>query len=76
MDEKRYSTKQVARIVGVTTQTIYNWLRAGTIPEPPRDYRGHRLFRNEDLRLMLAHRGKILPPRDRSVQDEEPVDEV
>lgn len=59
----QFSTKQVARIAGVTTQTIYNWLKAGVIPEPPRDYRGHRIFQPEHVRLMLTHRGRILPPK-------------
>jgi DNA-binding transcriptional MerR regulator len=29
-------TSEVARILGVSTQTIYNWLREGRISEPER----------------------------------------
>ena len=36
--ERQYmTTTEVARILGVSTQTIYNWLRAGKISEPERN---------------------------------------
>jgi len=31
------TTAEVARTLGVSTQTIYNWLRAGKIGEPERN---------------------------------------
>ena len=30
------STSQVAKVLGVSRQTLYNWLNAGKIPEPVR----------------------------------------
>jgi predicted site-specific integrase-resolvase len=30
------STRQVAKVLGVSRQTLYNWLNAGRIPEPIR----------------------------------------
>jgi predicted site-specific integrase-resolvase len=30
------STSEVAKLLGVSRQTLYNWLQAGRIPEPPR----------------------------------------
>jgi DNA-binding transcriptional MerR regulator len=36
--ERQYlTTAEVARILGVSTQTIYNWLRTGKISEPERN---------------------------------------
>ncbi len=51
-----YKTHQVAKIAGVTLQTIYNWLREGKIPEPERNYIGHRIFTNEDLKRILDYK--------------------
>lgn len=30
------STRDVARLLGVSRQTLYNWLKEGRIPEPVR----------------------------------------
>ncbi len=30
------STRRVAKLLGISPQTIYNWLKEGTIPDPPR----------------------------------------
>jgi len=30
------STREVAKLLGISRQTLYNWLQAGRIPEPPR----------------------------------------
>jgi predicted DNA-binding transcriptional regulator AlpA len=31
------STAEVAKLLGVSRQTLYNWMHAGRIPEPPRN---------------------------------------
>jgi DNA-binding transcriptional MerR regulator len=31
------STAEVAKLIGVSRQTLYNWMQAGLIPEPPRN---------------------------------------
>jgi DNA-binding transcriptional MerR regulator len=31
------TTDQVAKILGITKKTLKNWLKAGKIPEPPRN---------------------------------------
>jgi predicted site-specific integrase-resolvase len=34
---QRYmTTREAARVLGVTTQTVYNWLKLGKIPIPER----------------------------------------
>lgn len=53
-----YKTHQVAKITGVTIQTIYNWLRKGKVPEPERDYNEHRIFTNEDLKIILDYKNR------------------
>lgn len=53
-----YKTHEIAKIVGVTIQTIYNWLRKNKISEPERDYNGHRVFTNEDLKMILDYKNR------------------
>ena len=36
-DETYLLSHEVAELIGVTTQTLYNWLRQGKIPEPKRN---------------------------------------
>ena len=52
------STREVAKLLGISTQTLYNWLHAGKIPEPDRHpATQRRQWRPEDvdaIRLMLA----------------------
>jgi len=41
---------EVAELFGVTTQTIYNWLRKGRIPEPKRHpITRYRLWTPQDV---------------------------
>jgi DNA-binding transcriptional MerR regulator len=41
---KYLTTLEVAREIGVSKQTLLNWLYARKVPEPPRTKRGHRLW--------------------------------
>ena len=44
------STRQVAKVLGVSRQTVYNWLTAGKIPEPPRHPLTHHMrWKAEDV---------------------------
>lgn len=45
-------TNELAAILGVTGQTIYNWLRAGKIPEPARTPGGQRMFKERDIEVI------------------------
>ncbi len=41
---KYLTTLEVARQIGVSKQTLLNWLYAGKVPEPPRNKKGYRLW--------------------------------
>jgi DNA-binding transcriptional MerR regulator len=44
------NTGEIARALGVSNQTIYNWLRSGRIPEPERNpLTCYRLWSVEDI---------------------------
>lgn len=58
-----YKTHEIAKIAGVTLQTIYNWLRKGKIPETERNYNGHRIFTNEDLKRILDYKNRVFSTR-------------
>ncbi len=57
------STKEVAKVLGISRQTLYNWLRDGKIGEPPRHPLTHHMrWRAEDVARverarMEAHAG-------------------
>jgi DNA-binding transcriptional MerR regulator len=36
MEAQEFSTGEVSRLVGVSVQTLYRWLRQGRLPDPPR----------------------------------------
>lgn len=47
------TTAEVARILGVSTQTIYNWLRAGKIAEPERNpLTTYRIWTLKDVEMI------------------------
>jgi len=46
---KYLTTLEVAHQLGVSKQTILNWLYAGKIPEPPRNKKGYRLWSQSRL---------------------------
>lgn len=51
-DNKRYTSAEVATLVGIHKDTLLRWLRDGLIPEPTRDRHGWRMFtENELLRI-------------------------
>jgi excisionase family DNA binding protein len=44
------TTAQVAKVLGVSRQTLYNWLREGRIAEPPRHpLTNHMRWKAEDV---------------------------
>ena len=54
------SSHEVADILGVSTQTLYNWLRQGRVPEPKRNpITNYRLWTPKDvdqIRLIVTSR--------------------
>ena len=48
--EQHMSTHEVAEILGITIQTLYNWLKREEIPEPKRnELTGYRLWTPQDF---------------------------
>ena len=56
-----YKTSDVAKMVGVTKETLYKWLRQGKIPEPDRDYRNYRIWTEADIRNCLKYKNRRVP---------------
>jgi hypothetical protein len=51
---KYLTTLEAAHALGVSKQTLLNWLYAGKVPEPPRNPKGYRLW--SDSRVGLVKR--------------------
>jgi predicted site-specific integrase-resolvase len=62
----RLFTKQLASHVGVTTQTIYRWLKAGKISEPPRDRNGWRVWEDDQIKAVMNYANQRFPPTPQS----------
>ncbi|MGH9662206.1 MAG: MerR family DNA-binding transcriptional regulator [Bryobacteraceae bacterium] len=44
---------EVAELLGVSTQTLYNWIRKGRIPDPPRHpLTSYRLWTVRDVEVI------------------------
>src|SRR6185436_11934202 len=58
---KYLTTLEVAHELGVSKQTLLNWLYAGKVPEPPRNSKGYRLWSEARLGLVkrLIHEGRL-----------------
>jgi DNA-binding transcriptional MerR regulator len=59
---KIYSTKEVIEIVGIAKATLYNWLRAGKVPEVFRDRNNHRVFTEADIKRLQDYKNLIKRP--------------
>jgi DNA-binding transcriptional MerR regulator len=52
----RLTITQAAKKVGVSPKTLLRWEKAGKTPKPKRDWRGWRVYEEEDLcELMTFH---------------------
>ncbi len=52
MLDGRMSITEMASQLGVTTKTITRWEKAGKIKPAKRDWRGWRVYTQDDLQLM------------------------
>lgn len=59
---KTYSTKEILGIVGIAKATLYNWLRAGKVPEVPRDRNSYRIFTEADVKRLQDYKNLIKGP--------------
>lgn len=49
MVKKRLTITEVAEILGVSTKTLARWEKVGKIKKPKRDWRGWRVYEQEDI---------------------------
>ncbi len=55
---KRYNITHAAKELGVTRQTLYNWIEKGWI-KPKRDYRKYPVFTNEAIRKIKKWKDRL-----------------
>lgn len=58
-----YTLADISKIIKVTRQTIYNWIQAGIIDEPGKNYRGYRVFTDYHLKVLLNYKNRLTKPR-------------
>ncbi|MBN1586816.1 MAG: MerR family transcriptional regulator [Candidatus Omnitrophica bacterium] len=49
-NHKRFTITEVAGRLGVTAKTLIRWEKAGKVRPPKRDWRGWRVYSEEDVR--------------------------
>jgi DNA-binding transcriptional MerR regulator len=59
---KIYLTNEVIEIVGISKSTLYNWLRAGKVPEAFRDRNNHRFFTEADVQRLKDYKNLTKKP--------------
>jgi DNA-binding transcriptional MerR regulator len=55
---KKYNISETAKELGVTRQTLYNWIRKNWVT-PKRDYRNYPVFTLEDLKKIKDWRNTL-----------------
>jgi len=55
---KKYNISETAKELGVTRQTLYNWIRKNWVT-PKRDYRNYPVFTLEDLKKIKDWRNAL-----------------
>jgi len=55
---KRFNITHAAKELGVTRQTLYNWIEKGWVA-PKRDYRKYPVFTKDDLDKIKEWRDKL-----------------
>ena len=55
---KRYNITHAAKELGVTRQTLYNWIEKGWV-KPKRDYRHYPVFTIEDITNIKKWRAEL-----------------
>ncbi|HPD13562.1 MAG TPA: MerR family DNA-binding transcriptional regulator [Planctomycetota bacterium] len=63
MDRKgpngRVTITEAAERVGVTPKTLLRWEKAGKTPKPKRDWRGWRVYEQEELSQLVAFHDRM-----------------
>ncbi|MCM8801646.1 MAG: MerR family transcriptional regulator [Candidatus Omnitrophica bacterium] len=64
MTKRFYSTREVLKKIGISRNTLFLWFKNKKIPEVARDRNGHRVFSNKDIKVILAYKNRIVPPKE------------
>lgn len=62
LTEMAYGAHEVARIAGISKNTLLRWLKQGKVPEVCRDRNGWRVFVQEDVDRVCAFARMTTPP--------------
>ena len=52
--KKRLTTTQVAEMIGIRSKTIMRWEKNGRIRKPKRDWRGWRVYDQQDVEIIRS----------------------
>ena len=55
---KRYNITHAAKELGVTRQTLYNWIEKGWV-KPKKDYRNYPVFTKEEMRKIKEWQSQL-----------------
>lgn len=55
----RVTITEAAERVGVTPKTLLRWEKAGKTPKPKRDWRGWRVYEQEELSQLVAFHDRL-----------------
>jgi excisionase family DNA binding protein len=57
--KKRFLSQEVARLLGITRRTLYNWEKAGKIPKTKRDkMSNYRIYTEADIKKLEKLTGR------------------
>jgi len=56
--DKKYNLSEAAEELGLTRQGLYYWIKKGWV-KPKRDYKGHPVFTDEDLKKIKDWKNKL-----------------
>lgn len=54
--EKRYTGKDFAKLVGVTTMTLHRWVKSGKLPPPNRTLGGKPYYTEHHLNVVKNYK--------------------
>lgn len=56
--DRKYNLSEAAEELGLTRQGLYYWIKKGWV-KPKRDYKGHPVFTDEDLKKIKDWKNKL-----------------
>lgn len=59
----RLTISELAKMVGVTPKTIIRWEKSGKIKKPKRDWKGWRIFLEEDITHIQSLVSAVYEPK-------------